>query len=52
MCLIYSQENTGGDAPFRAVADIWAYSFSKRHSITDTFIWKFYRKSFLKNTAV
>ena len=50
--LIYSQENTGEDFLFSAVADIWAYSFSKRDSITDAFLWKFYKKSFLQNTAV
>ena len=32
---IYSEENTGDDVLFGAVADMWAYSFSKRDSITD-----------------
>ena len=54
LCLIYSQGNNGKDVPFSAVADMWVYSFSKRDSITDAFLWKlkFYRKSFLQNTAV
>ena len=34
----YSQENTGDGVLFSAVADMWAYSFSKRDSITDTFL--------------
>ena len=32
---IYSEENTGDDVLFGEVADMWAYSFSKRDSITD-----------------
>ena len=40
LCLIYSQENTSEDVFFSAVADMWAYSFSKRYSITDAFLWK------------
>ena len=35
---IYSQENTGEDVLFRAVADMWAYSFSKRDSIINAFL--------------
>ena len=34
----YSQENTGDGALFRAVADRWAYSFSKKDLITDVFL--------------
>ena len=30
MCLIYSQESNGKEVLFSAVADMWAYSFSKR----------------------
>ena len=54
LCLIYSQENNSKDGLFSAVADMWVYSFSKRDSIADAFLWKlkFYRKSFLQNTAV
>ena len=40
MRLIYSQESNGKDVLFSAVADMWAYSFSKRDSITDVFLWK------------
>ena len=40
MRLIYSQESNGKHVLFSAVADIWAYSFSKRDSITDAFLWK------------
>ena len=36
--LIYSQENTGEDVLFSAVADMWGYSFSKGYSITDDFL--------------
>ena len=32
---IYSEENTGDDVLFGEVADMWAYRFSKRDSITD-----------------
>ena len=32
---IYSQENTGEDLLFSAVADMWAYIFFKRDSVTD-----------------
>ena len=35
-----------------AVAYMWAQSSSKRDSITDAFLWTFYRKSFLQKTAV
>ena len=38
LCLIYSQENTGEYVLFSALADMWAYSFSKRDSITDAFL--------------
>ena len=34
----YSQEDTGDDVLFSAVADMWAYSFSKNGSITDAFL--------------
>ena len=37
LCLIYSQENTAEEVPFSAAADMRAYSFSKRDSITDAF---------------
>ena len=37
--LIYSQENTGEDVLFSAVAHMWAYSFSKKDSMTDAFLW-------------
>ena len=40
LCLIYSQESNGKDVLFSEVADMWAYSFSKRDSITDVFLWK------------
>ena len=40
LCLICSQENNGKDVLFSAVADMWAYNFSKRDSITDAFLWK------------
>ena len=40
LCLIYLQENNGKDFLFSAVADMWAYSFSKSDSITDAFLWK------------
>ena len=40
LCLIYSQENNDKDFLFSAVADMWAYSFSKTHSIPDAFLWK------------
>ena len=36
----YSQENTGDDILFSAVADMWPYSFSKTNSITDAFLWE------------
>ena len=51
---IYLQENTGDGVLFSAVADMWAYSFSKMDFITDAFfmkIVKFYRTSFLQNNA-
>ena len=38
MRLIYSQESNGKDVLFSAVADMWAYSFSKRDSITDAIL--------------
>ena len=34
----YSQENTDDGVLFRAVADRWAYSFSKKDSITHAFL--------------
>ena len=37
---IYLQENTGEGVLFSAVADMWAYSFSKIDFITDAFLWK------------
>ena len=40
LCLIYSQESNGKDVLFCEVADMWAYSFSKRDAITDAFLWK------------
>ena len=36
LCLIYSQENNNEDVLFSAVADMWAYSFSKRDPIKET----------------
>ena len=38
MRLIYSQESNGKDVLFSAVADMWAYSFSKTDFITDAFL--------------
>ena len=35
---IYLQENTGEGVLFSAVADMWAYSFSKMDFITDAFL--------------
>ena len=40
LCLIYSQESNGKYVLFSAVADMWTYSFSKRDSITDAFLFK------------
>ena len=36
--LIYSHKNNSKDVLFSAVADMWAYSFSKIDSITDAFL--------------
>ena len=36
----YSQESNGKDVLFSEVAEMWAYSFYKRDSITDAFLWK------------
>ena len=47
----YLQGNTGDSVVFSAVPGMWAYSFSKKDSITDAFLGKlFYRTSFLQNT--
>ena len=37
---IYLQENTGDGVLYSAVAEMWAYSFSKIDFITDAFLWK------------
>ena len=37
---MYSQENKCKDVLFSVVADMWAYRFSKRDSITDAFLRK------------
>ena len=51
---IFSQGNTGDGVLFSVVADMWAYSFSKKglhHKCFSMKIVKFYRTSFLQNNA-
>ena len=51
---IYSQENTGDVVLFSAVADMWAYNFSKKglhHRCFSMKMGKFYRTSVLQNNA-
>ena len=51
---IYSQENTGEGVLFGAVADMWAYNFSKtglHHGCFSLKIGKFHRTSVLQNNA-
>ena len=51
---IYSQENTVDGVFFSAVADLWAYSFSKKrlhHRCFSMKSLKFYRTPILQNNA-